>query len=125
MKTNVGEIFMRLVDKHFPRNHKYYKLFNRNNIKLNYSYIRSMNNVIRKHNSKIMKDPAPFTTKTCNCRCKTDCPKDGSCLSEYLFTKHLLIQLLIKITMVVVKVLSRNVKITVNISLETNLVKKH
>ena len=66
VKTNVVEIFMRLVDKHFPHHHKYYKLFNRNDIKLSYSCMRSMNNVIRKHNSKIMKDLAPSTTKTCN-----------------------------------------------------------
>ena len=66
VKTNVGKIFMRLVDKHFPRHHKYYKVFNRNNIKLSYSYMPNMNNVIRKHNSKIMKNPGPSTTKTCN-----------------------------------------------------------
>ena len=46
-----------------------------------------MNNVIRKHNSKIMKNPAPSTTKTCNCRRKTDCPMDGNCLSECLIDK--------------------------------------
>ena len=34
VKTNVGKIFMRLVDKYFPCHDKYYKLFNRNNIKL-------------------------------------------------------------------------------------------
>ena len=47
----------------------------------------NMNNVIRKHNSKIMKNPAPSTTKTCNCRRKTDCPMDGNCLSECLIYK--------------------------------------
>ena len=46
-----------------------------------------MNNVVRKHNSKIMKDPAPSTIKTCNCRRKADCPMDGNCLSEYLIYK--------------------------------------
>ena len=34
VKTNVGKIFTRVVDKHFPCHHKYYKLFNRNSIKL-------------------------------------------------------------------------------------------
>ena len=34
VKTNVGKISIRLVDKHFLRHHKYYKLFNRNNVKL-------------------------------------------------------------------------------------------
>ena len=46
-----------------------------------------MNNVIRKHNSEIMKNPASSTTKTCNCRRKTDCPMDGNCLSECLVYK--------------------------------------
>ena len=68
VKTNVGRNFMRLVDKHFPLYHKYHKLFNRNNIKLSYSFMPNMNNIIRKHNSSVMKDPIPPTTKTCNCR---------------------------------------------------------
>ena len=50
---------MRLVDKHFSR----------------------------QHNSKIMKNLAPSTTKSCNCRRKTDCPMDGNCLSENLIYK--------------------------------------
>ena len=87
MKTNVGKIFMRLINKHFPRHHKYYELFNGNNIKLSYSCMPNMNNVIRKHNSKIMENPASSTPKTCNCRQKTDCPMDGDCLSEYLIHK--------------------------------------
>ena len=37
VKTNVGKIFTRLVHKRFPRHHKDYNLFNRNNIKLSYS----------------------------------------------------------------------------------------
>ena len=78
--------FLRLADKLFPHHHKYYTLFNRNNIKLSYSCMPDMNSVIRKH-SKIMKDPAPSTTKTCNCRPKTECPMDGNCLSECLIYK--------------------------------------
>ena len=70
VKTNVGRNFMRLVDKHFPRYHIYHKLFNRSNIKLSYSCMPNMNNIIRKHNSSVMKDPIPPTTKTCNCRKK-------------------------------------------------------
>ena len=42
----------------------------------------NMKTVIRKYNSKIMKNPTQFATKTCNCRRKTDCTMDGNCLSE-------------------------------------------
>ena len=112
---------MRLVEKHFPRHHKCYKLFNRNNIKVSYSCMPNIDNVIRKHNSKIMKNPAPSTSKTCNCRRKADCPMDGNCLNA-LFTKNLLVQLLMIITMVLVKILSKNVTITIIVLLEINLV---
>ena len=88
VKTNVGNIFMRLVDKHFPCHHKYYKLFNRSNFKLSYSCMQNMKNIIWKHSSKVMKYPASSTTtKTCNCRQKADCPIGGSCLSECLIYK--------------------------------------
>ena len=84
----------------------------------------NMNNIIRKHNSKTMKNPAPSTTKTCNCRQKTDCPMDGNCLCECLILKYLLVQLLINITMVLVKILSKNVTTTIIVLLEINLVKR-
>ena len=73
VKTNVSKLFMRLIDKHFPCHHKFHKFFNRNKIKLSYSCISSMENVIQKHNSKIMEDPKPTNSKTCNCRQKSDC----------------------------------------------------
>ena len=34
VKTNVGKLFMRLIDKNFPRHYKFHKLFNRKNVKL-------------------------------------------------------------------------------------------
>ena len=34
-----------------------------------------------------MKNPAQSTTKTSNCRRKTDCPMDGNCFSECLIYK--------------------------------------
>ena len=48
VKTNVGKLFMKLIDKHFPRHHKFYNLFNRNNVKLSYSCMPSMKNIIQK-----------------------------------------------------------------------------
>ena len=115
---------MSLVNKYFPRHHKYYNLFNRNNIKLSYSCMPNMNSIIRKYNSKIMKNPPSSTTKTCNFRQKTDCPMDGNCFLNALFTKQLLVQLPINITMVLVKILLKTVTVTINVLLEINLVKR-
>ena len=44
-------------------------------------------NVIEKHISKIIKDPAPSTIKIWNCSQKTDCPMNSNCLSECLIYK--------------------------------------
>ena len=84
VKTNVDKLFMRLIDKHFPRHHKFHKLFNCNNVKVSYSCMPSMKNVIQKHNSKIMEDPTPTNNKTCSCRQKSDCHLNQNCLSECL-----------------------------------------
>ena len=84
VKTSVGKLFMSLIDKHFPRHHKFHKLFNRNNVKLSYICMHSMKNVIQKHNSKIMEDPKPTNNKTCSCRQKSDCHLNQNCLCECL-----------------------------------------
>ena len=47
----------------------------------------NMNNIIRKQNSSVMKDPIPPTTKTCNCRKKTACTMKSNCLSESFIYK--------------------------------------
>ena len=39
VETNIGRTFLNLVKKHFPQSHKYYKLFNKNNIKVSYCCI--------------------------------------------------------------------------------------
>ena len=75
---------MRLIDKHFPSHHKFHKLFNRNNVKLSYSYMPSMKNVIQKHNLKIMEDPKLTNNKACSGRQKSDCPLNQRCLPESL-----------------------------------------
>ena len=33
IKTNIGKIFLQLLSKHFPKNHKMNKFFNRNAVK--------------------------------------------------------------------------------------------
>ena len=35
--TNVGKTFLNLLEKHFPKHHKFRKIFNRNNVKISYS----------------------------------------------------------------------------------------
>ena len=80
-KTNFGKLFLRLIDKRFPRRHKFHKFFNHNNIKVSCSCMPSMKNVIQKHNSKIMQDPKStdklkviVVDKKSNCPINPNCP---------------------------------------------------
>ena len=84
MKTNIGRIFLRLIDKHFLLHHKYHKLFNRNNINIIYSCIPDLANFIRNHNTSLLKDPTLTDIKGCSCRRKPECPLDKKCLSGCL-----------------------------------------
>ena len=86
--------FFALVDKHFPKDHKLRKIFNRNTIKISYSCMNNTKQIIDNHNkcilnsSKHINDTADNTntkdTKTCNCRQKNTCPLNGNCLQSSL-----------------------------------------
>jgi hypothetical protein len=83
VSTNVAKYFLTLVDKHFPRNHKFKKLFNRNNLKVSYSCMRNMQSIVTSHNRKILNEkPQEEPERTCNCSRNATCPMNGNCLSE-------------------------------------------
>ena len=54
VQTNIGREFLNLVSKHFPKNHWYNKIFNKNNIKVSYSCTDNLQTIIKKHNRKIL-----------------------------------------------------------------------
>ena len=80
----MGHRFLALVDKHFLKDHKLRKIFNRNTIKISYSCMNNTKQIIDNHNKRILNsskhinDTADNTntkdTKTCNCRQKNTCP---------------------------------------------------
>ena len=82
--TNVGKKFLRLLDKHFSPNHKFYPILNRNCVKISYSCMNNMASIIKSHNAKLMKpgsdNPIPHTSEaTCNCLNQDHCPLNGNC----------------------------------------------
>ena len=81
--TNVGKIFLKLLKKHFGKNHRYHKIFNKNNVKISYCCMSNIKNIINSHNKKILnKKMEENNTILCNCRNKPDCPLGGKCLSS-------------------------------------------
>ena len=79
----VGEKFLKLVEKCFPKGSSLYKLFNKNNMKIRYKTCANMKQQISGHNSKVIKQHdanKEEPLKTCNCQKKSDCPLDNKCL---------------------------------------------
>ena len=80
VKTNVVAQFVKLIGKHFPRSDKLHKIFNRNRLKVSYSCMKNMQQIIKAYNSKILKSNQSTNEKSCNCRQKSNCPLRGNCL---------------------------------------------
>ena len=89
VSTNVGKQVLSLVKKHFPKNHKFHKIFNRNTIKVSYSCLPNMKSIISRHNHKILNEEQNKNNNNneCNCRNKENCPLKGNCLAEAIIYK--------------------------------------
>ena len=81
ISTNIGRFFLNLVQRHFPRQHKFHKIFNKNNVKVSYSCMPNMKAVINGHNKKLLTPLSDNPTRTCNCINKDNCPLNQNCLA--------------------------------------------
>ena len=79
----VGHYFLKLLDKHFPRQHKLHKIFNKNTVKASYSCTKNIKSIISSSNKKILHQnwPCPKEQK-CNCIKKEFRPLNGNCQIE-------------------------------------------
>ena len=83
VKMNVGREFLRLIDKHFPTTNPLHKLFNRNTIKVSYSCMPNVKNIISRHNKKVLSQATAIHPPVkCNCRNPAECPLNQKCLSN-------------------------------------------
>ena len=82
VETSIAKNFLQLIDKHF-KEHKFSKIFNRNNIKVSYSCLPNLATTIKSHNINLQKNTTPEINK-CNCRAKESCPLNGNCLTKSL-----------------------------------------
>ena len=80
MKTNIGKLFLRLINKNFLPTHKYRKIFNRNTIKVSYSCMSNIKSKISTHNRKMLNKPVNQITGKFNCIKKNTYPLKGHCL---------------------------------------------
>ena len=78
--------FLNLIRKHFPSGHRYCSLFNRNTLKLSYSCMENVGDIIKKHNAKLLAEQKSLQ-KSCNCRKKDSCPLKGDCQQKCVVYK--------------------------------------
>ena len=91
-KTNIGQIFLNLIEKCFKSGHPLQKICNRNTLKLSYRCTPSMSAVISARNAKLLAPPPAPERKMCSCTGDNPCPLGGKCLSESLVYKTTVIQ---------------------------------
>lgn len=83
VKTNIGRKFLILVKKHFPKDHKLHKIFNPSTIKISYSCMPCVDDIVKQHNSYVRRqEKDDENARTCNCRTPGDCPLRGECLAS-------------------------------------------
>ena len=88
VKANVGQKFFQLIEKHFPASNKLHKIFNRNTLKVSYSCMENMKNVVNKHNTRILnRNKENINDNRCNCRSKETCPLFGNCMTPNVIYK--------------------------------------
>ena len=85
VKTNIGKRFITIMKKHFPPKSELYKIFNQKKVKMSYSCLPNMQNIISAHNSKVTRDMEKEDQAGCNCRGGVvSCPLEGKCQTQSL-----------------------------------------
>ena len=89
--TNIGRRFRSLINKHLPKASKLHQIFNSNTLKVSYSCMPSVANVINKHNSRILWNGTAQDEREagagCNCRNKELCPLEAACQTKSIVYK--------------------------------------
>ena len=66
VKIEIGKFFWQLIKKHFSKEHKLYKIFNKNTLKLSYSCIPNNKIKINARNREILQNIPSKNAKHCN-----------------------------------------------------------
>ena len=80
--TNVGKEFFQLIDKYFPPHQRLHKIINRNCVKMSYSCMPNIGDIISMHNKATLQQSDKKNKdedKQCNCRDRSTCFLEGRC----------------------------------------------
>ena len=90
VNTRVGEKFIKLLTKCFPKEHALHQILNKNTVKISYCTMPNIQNIIAAHNKNVLnkhRKPQTENRRNCNCRNSNTCPVDGKCLTENVVYK--------------------------------------
>ena len=68
---NIGQTFLKLIAKHFPKNSRLHKIFSKNTVKVSYSCMPNLASIMKVHNYEVSKDTSMCMQKPCNCQKNT------------------------------------------------------
>ena len=89
--AKVGRHFLPLLDKHFPPNNKFHKIFHRNTVKISYSCMPNLKPITTIHRITKLLIPRPITKdRTCNCVDKAKFLLSQNCLINKIIYKVVL-----------------------------------
>ena len=80
VKAHVGRIFLKLIQKNFPKGNSLNNIFNKNTIKVSCSCMGNISSIILSNHKNIL-NPVLNTEYGCNCRSKESCPLQNKCLT--------------------------------------------
>ena len=81
--SNIGRIFLGLIDRHFPAGSELSKICNRRSIKVSYATTKNISKHIDNNNKKVLAKSRDTEAKNmCNCRKSATCPVEGQCLQQ-------------------------------------------
>ena len=83
-KTNIGKKFLQLLDSHFYVGHPLRKLFNRRTVKVSFSTLPNVGQIIKAHNKRVLKNSQAIShnERPCNCKRTSECPLQQKCLQK-------------------------------------------
>ena len=88
LTTKFGQAFLKLITKHFPKNHPLHPVMNRQKVKISYSTTPNMQQIITAHNRKLLNKNKAHVNNTEPCKCRQlPCPIPDKCNARSVIYK--------------------------------------
>ena len=85
--TPIGKIFLELIDKWFPVESDINRIFNKQNLKISYSNMPSVDRILKAKNQKLLEPEKKLRVEGCNCPQRQTCPISNQCQTRSLVYK--------------------------------------